>query len=87
MLISVVAQIGIILFVCPAIWLIVKYDGWRESIGVTLGVIAVPFIAYTALRHGQWGIIIPCIVFIIATFPVLVKGIKTKYTQKSERRV
>jgi len=86
MLISVFAQICIILFVCPAIWLIVKYDGWKESIGVILGVIAVPFIAYSALRHGQWGIIIPCIVFLIATFPVLVRGIKTRFTQKSERR-
>ena len=83
MLISVVAQIGIILFVCPAIWLIIKYDGWRESIGVALGVIAVPFIAYTALRHGQWGIIIPCIVFIVATFPILLTGIKTKFRKES----
>ncbi len=86
MLISVFAQICIILFVCPAIWLIVKYDGWRESVGVTLGVIATPFIIYSALRHGQWGIIIPCVVFIVATFPVLVRGIKTRFTQKSERR-
>lgn len=83
MLISVFAQICIILFVCPAIWLIVKYDGWKESIGVGLGVIAVPFIAYTALRHGQWGIIIPCIVFIVATFPILLTGIKNKFRKES----
>jgi hypothetical protein len=79
MLINVFAQICIILFVCPAIWLIVKYDGWKESIGVALGVVATPFIAYTALRHGQWGIIVPCVVFIVATFPILLTSIKTKF--------
>lgn len=79
MLISVFAQACIILLACPAIWLIVKYDGWRETIGVGLGVLAIPFIAYSALRHGQWGFIIPCVVFIVATFPVILQGIKTKF--------
>jgi hypothetical protein len=78
-LISVFAQICIILLACPAIWLVVKYDGWRETIGVGLGVLAIPFIAYSALRHGQWGFIIPCIVFIVATFPVLLTGFKNKF--------
>jgi hypothetical protein len=78
-LISVVAQLGIILFACPAIWLVVKYDGWREGIGVALGVVAVPFIAYSSLRHGQWGIFIPCVVFIIATFPILLTLIENKF--------
>ena len=79
MLISVFAQVFIILLTCPAIWLVVKYDGFRESIGVALGVLSVPFIMYTALRHGQWGFFIPCIVFIVATFPILLTGIKNKF--------
>jgi hypothetical protein len=81
-LISVFAQVMIILLACPAIWLIVKYDGWRESIGVGLGVVATPFIAYSALRHGQWGFIIPCGFFIIATFPIIVRAIKTKFKKE-----
>ena len=82
MLISVFAQVMIILLACPAIWLVVKYDGWRESIGVAIGIVAVPFIVYSALRHGQWGIIIPCVVFIIATFPILLTGIKNKFRKE-----
>ena len=79
MLISVFAQVMIILLTVPAIWLVVKYDGWRESIGVGLGILSVPFIAYSALRHGQWGFLVPCIVFVVATFPILLIGIKTKF--------
>jgi len=77
-LFNLTAQIFIILFTCPAIWLIVKYDGWRESIGVALGVLATPFIIYNAIHHGQWGLLIPCIVFIVATFPILLKAIENK---------
>lgn len=84
MLISVFAQIAIILLACPAIWLIVKYDGWRESVGVGIGVLATPFIAYSALRHGQWGFIVPCVVFIVATFPILLKAIKNKFKKEKE---
>jgi len=83
-LISVFAQVMIILLACPAIWLIVKYDGWRESIGVGIGIMSVPFIIYSALRHGQWGFIIPCVLFVIATFPILLRGIKTKF-KKTEK--
>ena len=79
MLISVFAQVCIILLTCPAIWLIIKYDGWRETIGVGIGVLAIPFIGYSALRHGQWGFIIPCVIFLVATFPVLLTGIKNKF--------
>ena len=82
MLVSIFAQIFIILLVCPAIWLVVKYDGWPETIGIGLGVIAVPFIGYSALRHGQWGFIIPCIVFLVATFPILLRGIENKWRRK-----
>jgi len=79
MLINVFAQAMIVLLICPAIWLVVKYDGWRETIGVGVGILAVPFVGYTALRHGQWGFLVPCIVFVIATFPILLTGIKNKF--------
>ena len=79
MLINVFGQAMIVLLICPAIWLVVKYDGWRETIGVGLGVLAVPFVTYTALRHGQWGFLVPSAFFVVATFPILLTGIKNKF--------
>ena len=85
-LISVTAQVFIILLCCPAIWLVVRYDGWREAIGIGLGIISLPFILYSALRHGQWGFLVPCIVFVIATFPALVNGVKEKFRKGEVRK-
>jgi len=83
MLINVFAQAMIVFLVSITIWLVIKYDGWRETIGVGIGILAVPFVAYTALRHGQWGFLVPCVVFVIATFPILLTGIKNRFKKKN----
>jgi len=83
------AQIAMVLLGIPAIYLIVKYDGWRESLGIVLGDLALPFIVFSALKGGQWGMLVLCAVFFVLTCPRLfnfvVGWFKSKFNKENKK--
>ena len=93
MIISMFNQAMMIGFGLPAIYLVVKYDGWRESIGIVLGSVSAAFMILSALKGGQWGILVLCGGFYLFTYPRLIKFVtswckgKFKKDKKEEKTV
>ena len=50
-----IAQIGIVVFGCAAIWFIGRREAWRRW-GFILGLCSQPFWFWTAYEHRQWGV-------------------------------
>ena len=51
-----IAQVGIGIFGCSAIWLVGRKESWRKW-GYLLGLCGQPFWIYTTVTHQQWGIL------------------------------
>lgn len=56
---NLVAQIGIMVFGCSAVWFVGRRERWRRW-GYILGVLSAPFWFYTSITHKQWGIVLVC---------------------------
>jgi len=52
-----IAQIGILLFGCSAVWFVSRKEKWMRW-GYILGVLSQPFWLWTSITHEQWGIAI-----------------------------
>lgn len=50
------AQIGIGICGCSAVWLVGRVERWRRW-GYVMGLLGQPFWIYTTIHHQQWGIL------------------------------
>lgn len=57
---NTIAQIGLTIFGCAAIWFVGRKESWRRW-GFIFGMLSQPFWFYTAWKHEQWGIFILCL--------------------------
>lgn len=56
---QVIAQIGIMVFGCSAIWLIGRKESWSRW-GFVMGLLSQPFWFWSAYQAEQWGIFLVC---------------------------
>lgn len=52
-----IAQVGILIFGCSAIWFVGRLERWHRW-GYVLGMFAQPFWLWTSIKNEQWGIAI-----------------------------
>ena len=54
---DLIAQAGIMIFGCSAVWFVGRREAWRRW-GYILGLCSQPFWIWTAIIHQQWGILL-----------------------------
>lgn len=54
---KLLAQLGILILGCSAVWLIGRPEYWRRW-GYILGLCSQPFWIYSSIRGGEWGVLI-----------------------------
>jgi hypothetical protein len=52
------AQFGIVVFGCSAVWLVGRKDKKISRWGYVAGLLSEPFWLYTAVSNDQWGIVV-----------------------------